>query len=370
MKKQWSKEQVWEWYNSHPWIRGCNFIGSDCANRIDQWQSYGREERMEVADRELELAASIGFNTIRIIADFDVWLQERESYMSVLEEYLTLASKHGLSVCYVLATEVLLPRGIDEEFKPKPLGEQSYAIGYHQGRFPLSEEQLAKKPYHYLEREGLRELFCEMVNEIVTKYREDDRILFWDIYNEPGIALGRDATPIVEKVFELVRACDPIQPVTADIWRGVIKNGVAFEEERRAVELSDFVNFHCYSTLEKVCLTIDELKKYGRPLVCTEWMNRINHNNVNDVYPIFFLERVGCYCWGFVVGKTQTNEPWEMFWKHYYDSEKHVDYDFTKWQHDLFRTGTLRPYDPREIDLIKQFNAVADKRFSEGRQLK
>jgi hypothetical protein len=106
MKKQWTKEQVWEWYNSHPWIRGCNFIGSDCANRIDQWQSYGREERMKVADRELELAASIGFNTIRIIADFDVWLQERESYMSVLEEYLTLASKHGLSVCYVLATEV------------------------------------------------------------------------------------------------------------------------------------------------------------------------------------------------------------------------------------------------------------------------
>ena len=52
---RWSEKKAWEWYNSHRWIRGCNFIGSDCANRIDQWQSYGREERMIVADRELQL---------------------------------------------------------------------------------------------------------------------------------------------------------------------------------------------------------------------------------------------------------------------------------------------------------------------------
>ena len=365
MTKKWTKAKIWEWYDAHPWIRGCNFIGSDCANRLDQWQSYGREERMKVAESEIALAASIGFNTIRLIADFDVWLQERESYMSVLEEYLTIAAKHGISVCYVLATEVLLPRGIDEPFKPKPLGEQKYALGYHQGRFPLTPEEEAKKPYHYLQRDGLRELFCEMVHEIVTKYRNDERILFWDIYNEPGIALGRDAVPVVEKVFELVRECDPSQPVTADIWRGVINGGVKFAEEARALELSDFVNFHCYGNLEKTILTIDELRRLGRPLVCTEWMNRINHNDVKDIYPLYYLEKVGCYCWGFVVGKTQTNEPWEMFWKHYYDPEKHVDYDFTKWQHDLYRPGARHPYDPREIDLIKKFNALADKRYSE-----
>ena len=171
MKKKWTKKQIWDWYNAHPWIRGCNFIGSDCANRLDQWQSYGREERMKVADKELALAESIGFNTIRLIADFDVWLQEKESYMSVLEEYLTIAASHGISVCYVLATEVLLPRGIDEPFAPKPLGEQAYTLGYHQGRFPISAEEEAKKPYHYLSRDGLREKFIEMLTEIVTRSR-------------------------------------------------------------------------------------------------------------------------------------------------------------------------------------------------------
>ena len=54
------------------------------------------------------------------------------------------------------------------------------------------------------------------------------------------------------------------------------------------------------------------MKKIGRPLFCTEWLNRINHNDVKEIYPLFYLEGIACYCWGFVVGKTQTNEPWEV----------------------------------------------------------
>ena len=38
-------------------------------------------------------------------------------------------------------------------------------------------------------------------------------------------------------------------------------------------------------------------------------------------------------------------------------------YDFTKWQHDLFRPN-LRPYDPYEIELIEKFNTLAKE---EGR---
>ena len=76
---------------------------------------------------------------------------------------------------------------------------------------------------------------------------------------------------------------------------------------------------------------------------------------------MFYLENVACYCWGFVVGKTQTNEPWEMHWNDFYNPEKQVAFDFTKWQHDLFRPN-LRPYDPTEIELIKKYNALADRR--------
>ena len=97
-------------------------------------------------------------------------------------------------------------------------------------------------------------------------------------------------------------------------------------------------------------------------MICTEWLHRINHNNVYDIYPLMYMLGIGNLCWGFVVGKTQTNEPWDVMWEQYYDPECQVDYDFTKWQHDLFRPN-LRPYDPHEIEIIKQFNEIADKRF-------
>jgi len=361
---RWTEKKAWEWYNSYEWLRGCNFIGSDCATRIDQWQSYGREDRMVVADRELGLAEEIGFNTVRLIVDFEVWLQEPESYMSVLEEYISLCAKHKQYVMIVLTTEALLPRG-DGEFVPKQLGEQKYALGYHQGRFPLTEEQTKLAPYHFLERPEIAKKYIKMVKDIVKTYANDKRVICWNVYNEPGITIGARAIPLLDMLFKAVRSQKPMQPCAADIWRGLDNNfNIRSAEEKHAVELSDVISFHSYKPLHEMVPQIEGLKKFNRPLMCTEWLNRINYSDVKDIYPLFYIENIACYCWGFVVGKTQTNEPWEMLWKHYYDPNKNVNYDFTKWQHDLFRPN-LRPYDPNEVELIKYYNKLAAKRDAE-----
>ena len=39
-----------------------------------------------------------------------------------------------------------------------------------------------------------------------------------------------------------------------------------------------------------------------------------------------------------------------------------ADIDFTKWQHDLIRPS-LRPYDPRETEIIKRYCDRADRDF-------
>ena len=141
MAARWSKEKAWEWYNSRPWIRGCNYMGSDCANRLDMFQQYKSEEKLKTAERELALCQKIGFNTVRIWANFDVYYAEPESYMEIFEKYISLCAKYGQKVMIVLTHEEDLPRG--EKFVPKPMGEQKYALGYHQGRFPLNEEEKA-----------------------------------------------------------------------------------------------------------------------------------------------------------------------------------------------------------------------------------
>ena len=46
---------------------------------------------------------------------------------------------------------------------------------------------------------------------------------------------------------------------------------------------------------------------------------------------------------------TYTTEPWDDFRKKYKENPD-IDFDFTKWQHDLIRRN-YHLYDPREINL-------------------
>ena len=55
---QWPKEKIWAWYNARPWIRGCNFMSSDCSNRIDQWQEFVRQQTRDIEDPKEKLVTT------------------------------------------------------------------------------------------------------------------------------------------------------------------------------------------------------------------------------------------------------------------------------------------------------------------------
>ena len=89
----WTKEQAWKWYKEQPWIRGCNYMPASAANRMDMWQEFGSEARFEEMDRELALAASIGFNTVRVHLEengFGAWYYEHDDFMKNFEKVLSL----------------------------------------------------------------------------------------------------------------------------------------------------------------------------------------------------------------------------------------------------------------------------------------
>lgn len=302
----------------------------------------------------------LGFNTVRLWLNFDVYYKEPEEFMQTLEQYISLCAKHNQSVMLVLAYEEDLPDGA--VFVAKNLGAQKV---YH-NHFNRDYEhevacQKAGSFRHYIEYPELKPLYLEMVTRVVSSYREDDRILAWNVENEPGIAIGSRAVSLLKELFALVRSLDPVQPLTADIWRGVNEETGEFnsEEEKVAFELSDFISFHSYSSFEWFATGLHTLKtNYDRPVIITEWLNRCNHNDVAEVYPLCMIEKIGCYCWGGVGGGTCTTEPWETMW----NNTENTNFDFTKWQHDLYRLN-YRPYNPREIELIKRCNARADRAF-------
>ena len=316
MKRQWTEQEINEWYAKQPWLRGTNFLPSDCINRLDMWQSFGREEHLKTAETELKLSEETGFNTVRLWCNFDVYYKEPEEFMQTLESYISLCAKYHHSVMLVLAYEEDLPYG--DKFAAKELGAQKEYYNHFNRDYELQDKLMAEHAYkHYTEYPEIKPIFMEMVERVVKKYRADNRILAWNIENEPGAAIGERSIPLLRELFALVRSLDPVQPLAADVYWGVRENGeLKNEVEKTAYALSDFISFHSYSKYEKFLTGIYTLKKYfRRPIIVTEWLNRCNHNTVQEIYPLMMIERVGCYCWGFVQGKTYTTEPWDGLWK-------------------------------------------------------
>lgn len=126
MKNRWTEQEIKEWYDSMQWLRGSNFLPSNCVNRLDMWQSYGREEHLKTADRELALCKEIGFNTVRLWLNFDVYYKEPEEFMVTLESYISLSAKHNQGVMPVLVYEEDLP--YEEKFLQKIWGNKRYII--------------------------------------------------------------------------------------------------------------------------------------------------------------------------------------------------------------------------------------------------
>ena len=368
MSGRWSEEKAWAWSRKTPWLRGCNFMGSDCANRVDQWQEEGFEERLATADRELALAASIGFNSVRLVVQFEVWLDQHDGFLARFDRYLDTAAKHGINAMITLGNDCCIPKEIYT--RPK-MGAQHVDWGYHGG---VKRSPHMSRPgqigWNVLDDPGLRKLFYDMERELVTRYAHDPRVCIWDIYNEPGNANRWEVTePYLLDMFGIARDVDPDQPLTAgpfDFPAECLDSKRPLPHLAQAcLDNSDVISYHSYASYDENIRTIALLKEYGRPLFNTEWLHRIQHNDVREMFPLFYLENIGCYNWGFVAGLYQTYEPWEGIWQRYEKGEAD-DVDFTKWQHDLFRPS-LRPYDPKEIEIIRRYCKLADERFAAHR---
>ena len=94
--------------------------------------------------------------------------------------------------------------------------------------------------------------------------------------------------------------------------------------------------------------TIDTLRKYGRPLICTEYMARKNASLFQLIMPMLKKENIGAINWGFVSGKTNTIYAW--------GSPMPDGREPELWFHDIYRKdGT--PFSQFEIEFIKSISA-------------
>lgn len=357
--EKWSLEKVWAWYNSLPWIRGCCYYPSIAVNRIELWQEYNWEEMKACMDKELALVEEWGFNTLRISMALELYIAQKESCLKHLDEFLELCEKYHLQIIFTFMSDCSVPKKL---YSAPTFGPQSFDLGYHSGK-KISPNIVIDEPgYILLDDIEYREKYYQMVHDIVSKYKEDKRIIIWDICNEPGNGM-RDMRSIsyIKKTFKIVRSYNPIQPCGTGCWS--YKDNKPFQQiELETMEMSDVILYHCYMKNEDCIAVTEYLKeKYNRPLINSEWLHRIWHNDVDVLFPYFRKNKIGCLNWGFIAGKTQTYLPWEWLFNEY-DKGNGRDWDFTKWQHDLVRAN-YRPYDFKEYEIIKNECRIADEEF-------
>ncbi len=184
----------------------------------------------------------------------------------------------------------------------------------------------------------------QYVEDVLARFKDDPRVLMWDLYNEPTNGIGDATLPLLAKVVDWARQVNPSQPLTIGVWSGNPSlNDLATSH-------SDIITFHRYSNAAQLDAFIRSLQKHDRPLICTEWLKR-NWGSVGDQLPVFVRHRVGCLHWGLVNGKTQTQYPW---------GSKAGAPEPKVWQHDLFRKDRT-PYDPHEIELFKKAIAQSQR---------
>jgi hypothetical protein len=348
---RWTEAQAEAWYAQQPWLVGSNYIPRSAINQLEMWQEATFDPAQ--IDQELGWAEAMGMNTMRVFLHDLLWEQDAPGFRRRIDAFLAIASRHRIRPLLVL---------FDSCWDPLPrLGPQHPPIpGVHNSGWVQSPGAAALADARQHPR------LEAYVRGVVGAFATDDRVLGWDVWNEPGADNAgsypklelKDKTArvaaLLPQTFAWTRAANPRQPLTSGVWGVDTSPDGADLGELLRIQLreSDIISFHNYSWPEHFRRQVAWLKKHNRPVICTEYMARSAGSTFDGVLPIARQERVGAINWGFVAGKTQTFLPWDS-WQRPYVLEQP-----TLWFHEVLRSdGT--PYRPAEVELIRQLTAAA-----------
>ena len=345
---RWSEERANAWYEHRPWLVGCNFIPSTAINQLEMWQAESFDPA--TIDRELGWAEGLGFTSVRVFLQNLLWEQDSSGFLQRMDRFLSIAQKHHIGVMFVLFDSCWDPDPkLGPQRAPKPFTHNSGWVQAPGREFMANPARLDElKTY---------------VQGVVGRFKNDSRIDFWDVYNEPDnlndpayIKLEptnkvHSAMILLQKTFVWAREMSPSQPLSSAPWLGPWADPDKLRPmERLQLEQSDIITFHNYDGLDKLKPCVENLRRYHRPIICSEYMARPVGSTFDPNLRYLKEQHVGAYNWGFVSGKTQTIFPWDS-WKKAYTHEPPV------WFHDIFRAdGT--PYKTQEVEFIRSLTGI------------
>lgn len=239
--------------------RGFNYMAAEAANHGDHFRNYDPA----VTDRDLDFAARLGLNQIRVFLNMGAWDADREQFRENLLHFMDAAEERGMGVMPVM----------------------QYGRGITTNREAWPEA----RPF---------------VEDMVATIGTHPALAIWDVSNEPeccsqppsenNLVRMDNAVYLAEMFHEI----DPVTPVTigATFAPNMITMGDAV----------DVLSFHNYgATRAEIREEIERAKSYaaevGKPLINTE----IGAPGRNNPYDIAIEEHmnagVGWYIWELMV---------------------------------------------------------------------
>ena len=340
-QSRWTEDVARDWYAKQPWIVGANYLPSTAENQLEMWQADTfNPDRI---DLEFSWAENLGMNSMRVFLHDLLWQEDSAAFSKRIDTFLAIAAKHRIKPILVLFDSVWDPN-------PKLGRQQDPRPGIHNSRWVQSPGAAAlKNPQEYPRLEAY-------VKGVIGAFRNDSRILAWDLWNEPyNVHTKHDyaklepskkrdlVRALLPKVFDWARSVNPTQPLTSGLVNAV---GPLKPDEKLQIDLSDVVSFHAYTDPQKFRKAARTLEPYHRPILCTEYMARTVHSTFEGTMPVAKELHIAVYNWGFVNGKSQTHFPWDSWDKSY------AHRPLKMWFHDIYYPDG-RPYSQREVDFIR-----------------
>ncbi len=354
---RWTAEKAAAWYAAEPFLFGANYNPATTINELEFWQAATFDPI--TIDRELGWAEALGINTLRVFLHDLPYQQDAPGFLNRIDRFLSICQKHHIRPMLVL---------FDSCWDPLPkLGKQHEPTpGVHNSGWvqaPGATALTDTSQYPRLEA---------YVKGVVGRFRNDKRVLLWDVWNEPdntndsSYGKNRKNGPSLEpankvalvnallpQVFGWARAAGASQPLSSGVWTYSSNHDWSKPDQWSATERiqlaeSDIITFHQYTDVVALEHVIPILKAMGRPVICTEFMARGVNSKFQTHLPVAKREKVGMVCWGFVAGRSQTYLPWDSWANPYSDGREPA-----VWFHEILRPDGS-PYDPAEVAVIRQ----------------
>ena len=274
---------------------GSNYTPAYAVNQVQFWHDF----RPDVIDIELAAASKyFGISTLRVYLHDINFFEEKQVLLANLDAFLGICTKYGIRPGFVFFDGCHRHEGIFLDRPTEPVS------GFHNSRWAQSPQ------VRDIDADNL-EKFKPYVQEIIREHRTDQRVMFWEIHNEPPP--GDEYRDRLKRAgYAWAKEVKPVQPIL-NCEKGRMGWGDC--------EFTDIVDAHVYSHAHGPLRDLSDINP-AKGTVFTEAGARWKTSRRNFGGPIdmiYWLQQrrqqgkstPGMYlCWELMVGNSNCRWHW------------------------------------------------------------